>query len=263
MRSTMPASSRSSERTRCCVASSGARSGVRCRIAEAPSGGSGESHECWAHTTRSAGMSASAPPPVPCPSSTHTVGTGSTTSSARQRAISPAMPPSSASFDSAAPAVSMTLTSGSPSSVASFMPRRATRRPEGPSGASARSARRSCPRTTHGIPPKRASARKRLRSHSPAPVPNSGSTSVAPSLSRARTPGRSGSRERVTDSHAGRSGSGSRGTAGTGSVSCGASTRSRNRPAIGGSASTGSTASSSPCSYRFSAVCTSAGNGSP
>ena len=186
----------------------GARSGVR-RSPRRPRG-SGDSHECWAQTTRSAGIRASAPPPVPCPSSTQTVGTGSTTSSARQRAISPAMPPSSASLDRAAPAVSMTLTSGSPSSVASFIlagdlqPRRPERGldPLGATVLPEHDARHPL-ELRHG-------EEERLRSHSPAPVPNSGTTSLAPSLSSARTPfGRSGSRERVTDSHAGTSASGS------------------------------------------------------
>ena len=49
-----------------------------------------------------------------------------------QRAISPAMARSSASGDSSAPGVSMTVTSGSPSSSARRMPRRASRSAPGP-----------------------------------------------------------------------------------------------------------------------------------
>ena len=51
-----------------------------------------------------------------------------------QRAISPAMAPSSASGDSSAPGVSMMVTSGRPSSSARRMPRRASRRAAAPSG---------------------------------------------------------------------------------------------------------------------------------
>jgi len=65
MRSTMPAFSKSTDRTPWLSAISAARSVVRCTIALAPSGGSGESQPCWAASTRSAGSSASAPPPVP------------------------------------------------------------------------------------------------------------------------------------------------------------------------------------------------------
>ncbi len=101
-------------------------------MALAPSGGSGESQLCWAAMVRSAGSSASAPPPAPCPSSTETDGESSPMSSCSDRAISPARPPSSASWDRAAPAVSMTVSSGSRSSSASFMPRRASRSEPGP-----------------------------------------------------------------------------------------------------------------------------------
>ena len=97
IRSTTPSRSRSSERTPCAAAISGARSTVRYRIAEAPSGGSGDSQACCAQSTRSAGSSASAPPPAPSPSSRQTVGASQLTRSARHRAISPASPPSSAS----------------------------------------------------------------------------------------------------------------------------------------------------------------------
>ena len=60
------------------------------------------------------------------------------------------MPPFSASGDSAAPRVSITVTSGRPSSAASFIPRRASRSASGPIGCSAVWPRRSCPRKTHG-----------------------------------------------------------------------------------------------------------------
>ena len=81
---------------------------------------------------RPAGSSASAPPPQPCPRSTATVGTVSVVRVAMQRAISPAIARSSASGDSSAPGVSMTVTSGSPSSSASRIPRRASRSAAGP-----------------------------------------------------------------------------------------------------------------------------------
>ena len=54
-----------------------------------------------------------------------------------------------------------------------------------------------------------------VRSHSPDPVPKSGSTSLAPILSSARTPGRWGRRERSIDSHAGTSANATLGTSGT------------------------------------------------
>ena len=195
----MPRSRRSAERTPWPPATSNARSVVRCRIADAPSGGSGESQACRAASTRSAGSRARAPPPAPWPSSRHSVGEGRVTRSARQRAISAASPPSSASRVSAAPAVSTTVSSGSPSSAASRIPRRASRRPAGPSGG-ASAPRRSWPRTTQGAPPIRASARHSPGSCSPAPVPLNGVTDVPATLNRSRTPGRSGRRERRIES---------------------------------------------------------------
>ena len=65
-----------------------------------------------------AGRSASAPPPQPCPRTTDTVGTVIVVSVAMHRAISPAIARSSACGDSSAPGVSMTVTSGMPSSSA-------------------------------------------------------------------------------------------------------------------------------------------------
>ena len=64
--------------------------------------------------------------------STDTVGVSSVTSSARHRAISPASPSSSACWESAGPAVSITSTSGSCNPAASAMPRRASRSARGP-----------------------------------------------------------------------------------------------------------------------------------
>ena len=74
IRSTMPRPCRSIARTCWARAISAAWSRSRCTIALAPSGGSGDSHACWAATTRSAGSSASAPPPLPSPSIRHSVG---------------------------------------------------------------------------------------------------------------------------------------------------------------------------------------------
>ena len=140
----------------------------RCTIADAPSGGSGPSQPLAAASTRSAGTRASAPPPVPWPSSTASVGALSITRSCRQRAISPASPPSSASRDSAAPGVSISVTSGSRSSSARCMPRRASRSAgRARAGRTVLWPRRSCPSTTHGAPPKRASASSSPGSFSP------------------------------------------------------------------------------------------------
>ena len=98
------------------------------RITLAPSGGSGESQAFWvAIDDLRPGSSASAPPPQPWPRITETVGTVMVVRVAMQRAISPAMAPSSASGESSAPGVSITVTSGRPSSSASRIPRRASR----------------------------------------------------------------------------------------------------------------------------------------
>ena len=84
--------------------------------------------------TSRAGRSASAPPPQPCPSTTDTVGTVIVVSVAMHRAISPAIARSSACADSSAPGVSMTVTSGRPSSSARRIARRASRSAPGPIG---------------------------------------------------------------------------------------------------------------------------------
>ena len=131
------------------------------------------------------------------------------TRSCRQRAISPAIPPSSASRDSAAPGVSISVTSGSRSSAARCMPRRASRSAAGPSGAVRLCPRRSWPSTTQGAPPKRARASSSPGSFSPAPVPDRPTTSVAAVRSSRRTPGRSSRRDAVTTSQALRPSSGS------------------------------------------------------
>ena len=86
----------------------------------------------------------------------------------RQRAISPARPPSSASFDSAAPGVSMTRDQRQVElGRRGCMPRRASRSAAGPSGRRQLWPRRSWPSTTQGAPPKRASARSSPGSFSP------------------------------------------------------------------------------------------------
>jgi len=168
---------------------SAARVLVRYLSTEAPSGDSADSQLFSAAMTRSAGSRAKAAPPAPWPMSTASVGDWSVIRSARHRAISAARPRSSASLDSSAPAVSMTVTSGSHSSAASRMPRRAIRSAAGPIGWPSSSAARSCPTTTAGAAPKRASAKIRPASFSPSPVPCSGVTVCAACRSSARTPG--------------------------------------------------------------------------
>ncbi len=158
IRSTTPSASSSSERIRWAAASSGAWSVSRKTMALAPSGGRGASHAWVAARTRSAGRSASAPPPLPWPRRTETVGVSRVTKSARQRAISGAKPRSSASRDSAAPAVSITRTSGSFSSAARCMLRRASRNAAGPIVFSPVCPARSWPKITHGSPRNRARA---------------------------------------------------------------------------------------------------------
>jgi hypothetical protein len=124
---------------------SAARVLVRYLSTEAPSGDSADSQLFSAAMTRSAGSRARAAPPAPWPMSTASVGDWSVIRSARHRAISAARPRSSASLDSSAPAVSMTVTSGSRSSAASRMPRRAIRSAAGPTGWPSSSVARSCP----------------------------------------------------------------------------------------------------------------------
>lgn len=181
--------------------------------------------------------------------------------SARHRAISPASPPSSAAFDSAAPAVSITVTSGSPSSAASRMPRRAIRSPAGPSGALERWLRRSCPSTTAGAPPNRASASSNPGSFSPAPVPFNGVTSRAASFSNDRTPGRSSRRDRLIASHASTGRRSSSGGSPGRSPDVSAHSTDNARAASSRASSAGTTASTRPCRNRFSASCTPSGNG--
>ena len=242
----------------------GACSTDPCTITLAPSGGSGESQACWAHTTRSAGSRASAAPPVPGPSSSASVGTVSASMSWRLRAISPASPCSSASRDRAAPGVSITVTSGRSSSCARRIPRRAARSAPGPMGPSIACPRRSWPSTTQGILPNRASARSRPGSLSPSAVPCRITTSVAAERRRRRTPGRSSRRERPTESHTGASTTSGSASTGTGSPTPGRSHITDSARAVTeASASGGRTASTSPCACRFSATCTPAGNGSP
>ena len=119
-----------------------------------------------------------------------------------QRAISPAMARSSASGDSSAPGVSMTLTSGSPSSWASRMPRRASRSAPGPMACPGTCRERSWPMTTHGWSSSRVSATRTVESRSPSSVPRSCNVPVAPWASRSRTPTRSVRRVRSTLSQA-------------------------------------------------------------
>jgi hypothetical protein len=92
------------------------------------------------------------------------------------------------------------------SSAASRIPHRASRSAAGPTGWPSNSAARSCPTTTAGAVPKRASAKIRPASFSPSPVPCSGVTLWAACRSSARTPGRAGSRELMTTSQARRRG---------------------------------------------------------
>ncbi|CAG6929621.1 hypothetical protein PICSAR10_04043 [Mycobacterium avium subsp. paratuberculosis] len=242
----------------CAAASSAAWSVSRKTIALAPSGGSGASHPCSAASTRSAGTIASAGPPLPCPSSTDTVGVSRVTSSARHWAIWPASPPCSASADNAGPAVSITSTSGSRSSAARAMPRRASRSDAGPTNPPVR---RCWPSTTTGWPANRASANSVVAA-SPWPVPDNSTGSVAPCRSNSRTPGRSGRREATTESHAATSGIGS-GGGGAASGSGASAMTVIARSSVRRSSSSGTTPSITPCRCRFSAVWTPSGNGSP
>ena len=168
----------------------------------APSGGSGESQACSVASTVSAGSSASAPPPQPWPRMTATVGTDIVVRVAMQRAISPAIAPSSAPGDSSAPGVSITVTSGSPSSSARRIPRRASRSAPGPIGWVGSWRLRSWPTTTHGWPSIRVSATITVSSRSPSSVPRSRTVPEPPCRSRWRTPARPGSRVRSIDSQA-------------------------------------------------------------
>jgi hypothetical protein len=262
----MPSSSRSRAPTFCCWAMSGACAVSWWTIALAPSGGSGESHACSAAITRSAGRSASAAPPLPCPSSSDTDGTDRRDMSARQRAISPASAPSSARGERSAPGVSITATSGRRSSSASRMPRRASRSAVGPSGRSGVWCRRSCPIRTHGSPSNAVRASSSPASRWPSPVPLSGMTSSAPRRSRSRTPGRSGRRVSSTDSHVDRvrrgGGPGSGAGGGGCSAAWGVSSRSTRR-ATPARSSGATTPSMTPFATRFSATCTPLGNGLP
>ena len=125
-----------------------------------------------------AGRNASAPPPQPWPRITATVGTVIVVSVAMQRAISPAIARSSASGDSSAPGVSMTVTSGRPSSSASRIPRRASRSAPGPIAWPGDCRARSWPTTTHGWSSRRVSATITVESRSPSSVPRSWSVPV-------------------------------------------------------------------------------------
>ena len=175
-------------------------------MALAPSGGSGESHPCWAATTRSAGSSANAPPPVPSPSSRQSVGADKVTRSARHRAISPARPASSASTDNARPRCRSRSSAAGRARQPAACRDAPPAAPPGPSGWASVCPLRSCPRKTHGDPPKLARAISNPGSDSPWPVPSSGITSVAANFRKRRRPGRSGLRERVTDSQVSTSG---------------------------------------------------------
>ena len=148
--STRPKLQRSGTPIFCCRAICAACSVVRWMIALAPSGGSGESQEFSAASVRSAGSKASAAPPVPWPSRTETEGERSPINSLRESAISPAKPPSSDCTESSAPVVSMMVTSGSLSSWASCIPRRASRKDAGPRMAVSGCRGRCWPSTTHG-----------------------------------------------------------------------------------------------------------------
>ncbi|SKF62278.1 Uncharacterised protein [Mycobacteroides abscessus subsp. abscessus] len=103
------------------------------------------------------------------------------------------------------------------------------------------------------------------RSCSPAPVPYSGSDGSAPTRNRVRMPGRSGRRDFSTDSQAGTSVVGSTSRPGTseGTWWSAGAMMSSNREATARNCLGASTASTSPCSNRFSAVWTPSGNCSP
>jgi CDP-diacylglycerol--glycerol-3-phosphate 3-phosphatidyltransferase len=158
IRSTMPRSRRSVDRTCWARASSGACSTSRCMIALAPSGGSGESHACCAAITRSAGKQRERATAVALAEHQaqrrrpqgHQVG-----EAARDLAGEAALLRLGRQRRSG---VSITVISGSPSSTASRIPRRASRSAPGPSGCALVWPRRSWPRKTHGASPKRANA---------------------------------------------------------------------------------------------------------
>ena len=112
------------------------------------------------------------------------------------RSRRPARPPRPRR-DSAAPGVSMTVTSGRPSSAASRMPRRASRSAAGPERVRRGLAAAVLAEQHAGRPPKRASASSSPGSFSPCP----GAVERRPRRSRrtsaaVRTPGRSGRRDR-------------------------------------------------------------------
>ena len=239
----------------------------RCRIAEAPSGGSGESQRA---ARRSPGRRASARGRrrrCPGRAARTASGASSVTRSARQRAISPASPPSSASFDSAAPGgVDHASPGAGRSSAASRIPRRATRSAPGPSGASSVWPRRSWPRTTHGR-----AAEPRQRQEQPRVVlalarcraagarPWRRACSSAPDAGPVVAPGAD---DRLPRAARRRSSLGGQ-LGHVGQVLARAHEHVQRAVGVSASASAGRIASMRPCSKRFSAVCTPSGNGSP
>ena len=180
-----------------------------------------------------------------------------------QRAISPAMAPSSAAGDSSAPGVSMIVTSGRPSSSARRMPRRASRRAAAPSGFSVSGAPGPDPTRTHGCPSSRVSVTSTAASCSPSSVPFSARVPAAPYLSTSRTPSRDSDRVSSTDSQTGRLDQDwSDRTGSAGSVG-GSTSTARVLSISTGRSSVDTTASITPFSARFSARWTPAGNGRP
>ena len=174
-------------------------------MADAPSGGSGESQPWAAVNTLSAGSIARAPPPQPWPRMTDTVGTSTSTSSPRVRAIEPAMACSSAVADSSAPGVSIMDTRGIWRECARVMPRRANRRAAGPSSVSACGGWwcRSWPMMTTGRLAMRVSATLTAGEIRPSPEPESSITLSEPSAARrCCSPGRSARRVAVMASQA-------------------------------------------------------------
>ena len=177
----------------------------------------------------------------------------SVTRSARQRAISPASPPSSASSDSAGPAVSMTSTSGSRRPAASAMPRRASRSAAGPT-----------------IPPTACAAgrapRPVDRRTGPAPAPSSRPRPRrCRTAARVRSPraaagarrrgGPAGGRPPPNPTRARRASVRPAARSGGCVGHCPATTFSA-RSRVRRSPSSGTTPSMTPCRCRFSAVCT-------
>ena len=175
---------------------------------------------------------------------------------------------SSACCDSSAPGVSIMLISGSCSSCASWMPRRAIRSADGPNGClpSGGCLCRSWPINTTGREPIRASITVTAREVRPSPVPLNATVFGDSASTRCRNPGRSGFRVMVMLSQALRSTltsvSSTRVSTSCSSFSAGNSTDTIFSTAVR-SCDGEITPSITPWRARFSPVCTPSGMGVP